>query len=94
MYKIHEFFNQEKTESLFFMQRKSRSSSPPWPVILQKNYKRLQCNLCKSILTGQCATAPYFHFQSRGNLTVPANAMVECICSAFTLLDYYGQFIA
>ena len=56
--------------------------------------KRLQCNLCKSILTGQCATAPYFHFLSRDNMTVPSNTMAEFTCSAFALLEYYDQFTA
>ena len=62
--------------------------------IAKKMIKRLQCNLCKSILTGQCTTAPYFHFLSRGNLTVPSTTMAEFTCSAFALLDYYDQFIA
>ena len=53
--------------------------------------QRLQCNLKKSFLTGQCTTASYFHLLSRGNLTLPSNAMAELTCSAFTLLDYYDH---
>ena len=56
--------------------------------------KRLQCNLCKSILIGHCTTAPYFLLLSRGNLTVPFTTMAEFTCPVFALLDYYDQFIA
>ena len=56
--------------------------------------KRLQCNLCKSILTGQCTTAPYFLLLSRGNLTVSFTTMADSTCSVFALLDYYDHFIA
>ena len=45
-------------------------------------------------LTGQCTIALYFHLLSRGNLTIPSNTITELTCSAFTLLDYYDQFIA
>ena len=64
--RFEEVFNQDETENLYLCKESEEVAVTVAGYIAKKKkmIKRLQCNLCKSILTGQCTTTPYFHLLS------------------------------